>query len=115
MIKISVDEATAFDMLAILLLKSGRSDKGMEKYENFGLEIQTELGKDKAMEVFHSEENKNLILANKTVFALIERITHGENIDALYVHNANMTRFYAKQELQKRFFKSELTELKTVR
>jgi hypothetical protein len=122
MISIRVDEAYAFDMLAILQIKSTKSAQSLEDYEEFLEQINNDLGCWTANLVLQSEEYKTLLEANQKVFDLIERVVKEQEfaipddwVTAFTVHNANMERFYAKKALQKRFFKNNLTEHKTVK
>ncbi len=122
MISIKVDEAYAFDMLAILQIKSTKSAQSLEDYEEFLEQINNDLGCWTANLVLQSEEYKTLLEANQKVFDLIEQVVKEQElaipddwVTAFTVHNANMERFYAKKALQKRFFKNNLTEHKTVK
>ena len=118
MIKVSVDEAAAFDMLSILWQKSYTCDHSGLEYKALANTIMDQISIDKFEQVLISKESENLLNANKEVFELIEKITKHETqddyTDALTVHTANMKRFYAKRELQNKFFNSSLTETKTV-
>ena len=120
MISIKVDEAYAFDMLAILQIKSTKSAQSLEDYEEFLEQINNDLGCWTANLVLQSEEYKTLLEANQKVFDLIDEVVSdtchpSDRLDALTIHNANMKRFYAKKALQEKFFEHNLTELKTVR
>lgn len=122
MIKISVDEAYAFDMLSILQIKAGKSDKDLYNYAGFLRDIYKELPKNVVNAVLASNEYTVMIEANQAVFDLVERVVTEQAyavpedwVAALTVHNANMKRFYAKKALQEKFFEENLTELKTVR
>jgi hypothetical protein len=122
MIKISVDEAYAFDMLSILQIKAGKSDFDLNNYTIFLYGIYEELPKNIVNAVLISKEYTAMVEANQAVFDLIERVVTEQEyaipddwVTALTVHNANMKRFYAKKALQEKFFEENLTELKTVR
>jgi len=114
MIKISIDEAAAFDMLAILAIKADKT-KDINAYSKFVDELYSCLGVIKVNDILCSTEYEDLVVANQNVFNLIDGIDAGYNQDALTVHTANMERFYAKKKLQKKFFNNTLTEMKTVK
>jgi len=117
MIQVYVDEAAAFDMLAIMALKKDKAN-GNANYEDFKDDLIDVLGIVQLDDILDSEEYSSLIMANKAVFELIDRVVDdvGYTIPALTVHNANMSRFYAKKALQEKFFgPNTLTEQKTVR
>jgi hypothetical protein len=108
MIKISVDEAAAFDMLAIVALKKN-SDKAFMKLLS---EIVDGISINKCDSILKSTEYRNLVDANKKVFDLVDQMNSGNDLSAIDVHNHNMKRYIAKTELQKKFFNSELEERK---
>ena len=116
MISVYVDEAAAFDMLAILHLKKDKAN-GFANYEDFYDDLVDVLGIVQVEEILESAEYNNLLLANNYVFNLIDEIVnHDEySMSAITVHEANMKRFYAKKALQSRFFGDELTEQKTIK
>lgn len=113
MLKIEVDEAYAFDMLAILELKLPRSGADAANYVAFLACIESQVGVEKTREILHSQEYAKLLGANGTVFNMIERIGAGQQLDALEVHRANMERFHGKKALQEAFFGGSLAERKT--
>ena len=115
MIQIYVDEAVAFDMLAILHLKAQVSGD-WTAYNSFLKPIEEQIDTHTYLKVLSSSEYLNLIQANRHVFELIDQVVKDEYIiSALIVHDANMKRFYAKQALQAKFFGNNLTEKKTVK
>ena len=120
MIKISVDEAYAWDMLAVLHIKSELSsdEKNLTNFLEFLDNMTSELGIGLCNTILASEEYKCLKHANHTVFNLIELICKERGglvyTDALTVHDANMQRFTAKKALQQKFFNTNLTEQKTI-
>ena len=114
MIQIYVDEAAAFDMLAIMQIKKDKAN-GNSNYEDFYDDLVDVLGSEVDI-ILHSQEYRDLLEVNKQVFELIDQVVKDEYIiSALIVHDANMKRFYAKKALQEKFFGVELTEKKTVK
>lgn len=115
MINLQVDEAYAFDYLAILEVKknlhpSENKQKAFTDCKNY-LSSQV-LNFEK---IFNSNEYKNLYIINKQTFELIDLVrNNSKNITAKQVDDINMERFYKKQELQKAFFSSQLIEEKII-
>jgi hypothetical protein len=113
MLKIEVDEAYAFDMLAVLEIKCCRSGTDAMNFAQFLDVIEQQLGVEPTRRIIHSAEYNQLVNANRVVFDMIEQICAGQKLDALAVHEANMGRFVGKKALQAKFFGVELTERKT--
>ncbi len=113
MLKISIQEAVAFDSLSIFLLKVVRNNNEINnKNYNFLLnELYSELGIEKTNIILNSREYKDLYKINELIFNLVDRVKKdpciGNQID-----KANYDRFKRKQELQFKFFKSNLSEQK---
>lgn len=118
MLRIYVDEAAAFDMLAILHLKAQVSGD-WTAYNSFLKPIEEQIDTHTYLKIMSSSEYLELIQANRRVFELIDEVVSAkpedDYYDALHVHNANMKRFYAKKALQAKFFGNDLTEKKTVK
>lgn len=104
MINLLVDEAYAFDYLAILKVKHS-------KYYN---EVLNHLAAQLTNidDIIASQEFQDMINANQQVFDGVERARYG-NISAKELDEINLKRYFAKQILQKKFFAKELTEFKT--
>ena len=120
MINISVDEAYAFDMLAILQIKSSKSEEDYVNYVDFLTHIVGQLG-EVAQVILLSDEYGMMLKANQNVFNLIDEVVSEpdfiyacDRINAITVHRANMKRFHAKKALQEKFFGNDLMERKTV-
>jgi hypothetical protein len=113
MITIRVDEGTAFDMLAILKIKSDDGIPVTNEYLGLYRDILKGIGVHKTVEVLHSKEYNELLKANETVFNYVEDLIHGRDFSAMEVHEANMQRYRFKRDLQEKFFLSKLTEKKT--
>ena len=116
MIKVSLDEAYVFDMLAILDVKKQLFSN--EKLETvLGArtimveEICHQIGEEKFQQIISSEEYANLIQANKFVFILVDQ-TKLEGGLAKQVDDANYNRYLKKQSLQKKFFDTQMKETK---
>lgn len=105
MITILVDEAYAFDYLAILIVKKSPIRSTISEH------ISNQLS-DKFNEIILSKEFADMIKANQTVFDCVERARYGD-ISAKELDTANMQRHYAKIALQNKFFNTNLTESKT--
>jgi hypothetical protein len=110
MINLNVDEAYAFDYLSILEIKK-------EKYSNntqwldCWLYLQSQFESEKWLSMIHSEEYKNMIKANLLTFDAVDKAKNNE-VTAQHVDYCNYQRHAAKQNFQKKFFTSDLSELK---
>lgn len=113
MVNLAVDESFAFDFLSILQIK----------YENLGEEHESALRKcyiglfnqlkDRFDTIISSPEYQDVYEANQETFDVVESARYGGNVTAKEVDDCNMKRFYAKQRLQEKFFKTKLTEKKS--
>lgn len=118
MIKISVDEAAAFDMLSILAVKDSLFPNLEKISTNLAImsqEIINELQGDIIFnEIISSKEYGFLYLTNLELFKLIDRIKiRGEMLgDAIAIDSLNYNRYKAKRDLQVKFFSKSLTETK---
>lgn len=120
MIKISVDEAYAFDMLAILDVKLSFAQEDEAKLKlkhSFSLleeEIKKKVGVYLYNKIINSEEFNDLINANLQIFVAIDMLNNnlGE-VEASYVNDLNYQRYKVKSKLQSNFFPQiNQTELK---
>lgn len=111
MVKISVDEATVFDMLSILSLKL-KNEKSVFNYIQMVSELMGSIGQTLYAEIANSNEYRNLCSANKEVFDLVDLMNSGTDLSALAVHECNMRRYTAKKDLQQKFFNNSLSERK---
>jgi hypothetical protein len=114
MIDISVDEAYAFDYLSILEVKYTISPS--KEKERAVLECKAFLQRQlpNFISIYKSEEYKSLYNINYLTFELVDQVRHGNhNITAKQVDNANMERYYKKQDLQRSFFSDRLVEFKS--
>lgn len=112
MINLSVDEAYAFDYLAILEIKKDLNPSTQNSWllcTNF---LKDQLG-DLLETIILSSEYQNLLSINQDVFNAVDSARYGQ-ISAKEVDNKNMQRYYAKKALQEKFFPTKLlTEYKT--
>lgn len=116
MIKVSLDEAYVFDMLAILdvkkqLFSSEKLDTVLSARAIMVDEICNQIGDDKFHEIISSDEYSNLIEANNFVFNLVDQ-TKAEGGLAKQVDDANYNRYLKKQNLQNKFFTTKMKEVK---
>jgi len=116
MLKISLDEAYVFDMLSVFDVKivnlSGEKlAKTLEKMSDMIEEVVDQIGKDKYQEIISSTEYEQMVEANQKVFELIDKSKFDDGL-AKITDDANYERHIAKMALQKRFFDTELTEVK---
>ena len=113
MLKITVQEAFAFDLLSIYLLKviKNSSDINNENYSRLLQELYFELGVQKVNTILNSIEYRELFQTNQNIFELVDKVKFnpclGKKLDT-----ENFTRYQKKQSLQKKYFNSIFTEQK---
>jgi len=115
MINLPVDEAYAFDYLAILYIKSHKnnSDTIQDTISICENAIKKQIGSDLWNEILKSKEFHNILKTNEKVFEVVEKARYGE-ISAKIVDTYNMNRFMAKKQLQNKFFiQQKITEWKS--
>lgn len=115
MISLQVDEAYAFDYLAILHTKILKlnSAKSSELFNQVYDSIEKQVGAKTAKDIINSNEYKNLLKANIDVFDAVEKARKEEPIDGRIMDNLNQKRFEAKKVIQVKFFSSDLQEIKS--
>jgi len=123
MIKVTIDEASAFDMLSILEIKligewrmnAEKKKKLNENYELLKGEIIESIGEQKYNEILDSEEYRFLLASNNVVFQMIDKVKESkarEAQTAKVVQSMNDDRFRLKSKLQIQFFNNKLIEQK---
>lgn len=113
MININVDEAYAYDFLAILDVKRQKNIKDAEAaFRECYFYIQCQVGYILHKNIVESNEYKNLLRANIETFEGVEKARYGI-ISAKELDNCNMQRYNFKKELQKKFFSCDISEQKT--
>jgi hypothetical protein len=111
MVSINVDEAYAFDYLSILEVKKQKSSLGIETWSKCYVNLQIQFNSEKWFLMINSEEYKNMIKANELTFEAVDKAKNNE-VTAQYVDYCNFQRYTAKQNFQKKFFNSDLSEIK---
>ena len=111
MISLNVDEAYAFDYLSILEVKKQKTFSAVEAWLKCYVYLQTQFDSEKWFSMINSEEYKNMIRANLLTFDAVDKAKNNE-VTAKYVDYCNYQRHAAKQNFQKKFFTSDLSELK---
>lgn len=115
MIQVSVDEAAAYDMLAILDVKWLHvQDEALDAVvDKLTAEIELAIGESRHWEICQSPEYWNLFAANRAVFEAIDAMQiHETPGDATKIDRLNHERYLCKRALQERFFPTKLTERK---
>ena len=103
MVKISLDEGYAYDLLAICEVKILKNIENANiNYDLIFNELQNQIGQ-KHSEILLSQEYKNLLKANYETFDAVEEARYGA-ISAKEVDSLNMLRFFRKKDLQLKFF-----------
>lgn len=113
MISILVDEAYAFDYLAILEIKYdySRDDKILEKIVDCKDHLKKQLGDELFSLIVKSNEYEDLIAANKRTFEWVDK-AKTDSCKASDVDKSNYERCKARNALQERFFANEISEVK---
>jgi hypothetical protein len=111
MISLNVDEAYAFDYLSILEVKKQKSSSAIEAWSKCYFNLQTQFDSEKWFLMINSEEYKNMVKANELTFDAVDKAKNNE-VTAQYVDYCNYQRHTAKENFQKKFFASNLSELK---
>lgn len=114
MITIKVDEAYAFDFLAILEVKYSVSNNAdiLFQSEKCYEHILGQLGKKKMEEVYFSDEYKALVEANRKTFEWVDKAKK-DDCKASDVDRANYERCKARNALQDKFFPAfKISEVK---
>lgn len=113
MIKLLVDEAYAFDYLSILEVKITKKDDENLKFildvckEN----IKDQIGKNLFEDIFGSLEYEKLFKINEDLFDAVDLVKINK-VTAKYVDDLVYERYLAKKDLQSKFFKNSITEVK---
>jgi hypothetical protein len=111
MIKITVDEAYAFDYLSILNLKYNLGYLELEKLDTIKKDVEDQIGTELFTLIMSSPEYDSLLEANKLTFDAVDQ-AKTDKVLASYVDMCNYKRQISKQSLQKKFFQKELSEIK---
>jgi uncharacterized protein with PIN domain len=111
MINLLVDEAYAFDYLSILEVKKQKSSISNDAWAKCYVYLQNQFDNEKWLHMMHSKEYENMIKANELTFNAVDKAKNNE-VTAQHVDYCNYQRHIAKQNFQKKFFTSDLSELK---
>ena len=111
MINLLVDEAYAFDYLSILEVKKQKSSISNDAWAKCYAYLQNQFDNEKWLHMMHSKEYENMIKANELTFDAVDKAKNNE-VTAQHVDYCNYQRHIAKQNFQKKFFTSDLSELK---
>ena len=111
MINLLVDEAYAFDYLSILEVKKQKSSISNDAWAKCYAYLQNQFDNEKWLHMIHSKEYENMIKANELTFDAVDKAKNNE-VTAQHVDYCNYQRHIAKQDFQKKFFTSDLSELK---
>lgn len=107
MIKISLDESYAYDLLAICEVKIKKKIKNAQQnYSIIYNDIKNQIG-NLHLDILNSKEYLNLFKANLETFDAVEKARYG-NISAKEVDSLNMKRFECKKKLQIKFFPNSI-------
>ena len=111
MINLLVDEAYAFDYLSVLEVKKQKSSISNDAWAKCYVYLQNQFDNEKWLHMMHSKEYESMIKANELTFDAVDKAKNNE-VTAQHVDYCNYQRHSAKQNFQKKFFTSDLSELK---
>lgn len=111
MISLNVDEAYAFDYLSILEVKKKKNPLAITDWSKCYVNLQTQFDSEKWFLMINSQEYSNMIKANELTFDAVDKAKNNE-VTAQHVDYCNYQRHTAKQNFQKKFFNTNLSELK---
>jgi uncharacterized protein with PIN domain len=111
MINLLVDEAYAFDYLSILEVKKQKSSISNDAWTKCYVYLQNQFDNEKWSHMMRSKEYESMIKANELTFDAVDKAKNNE-VTAQHVDYCNYQRHLAKQNFQKKFFTSDLSELK---
>jgi len=110
MITLKVDEAYAFDYLSILEIKKHKTNdesKWSECLDYLSYQFDIDFFK----QMITSQEYKDMIKANELTFEAVDKAKRNE-VSAKDVDYCNFQRHVAKENFQRKFFGSDLSEKK---
>lgn len=120
MIKISVDEGYAFDILSIFEVKvnnctdTAKVQSSKDGFYKLHEELLNQLGYVKMYEIINSQEYRDLYNENLTTFTLVDKIRASDEVSiGKDIDLNNLRRFECKRKLQSRFFNTNMVETKT--
>lgn len=111
MIKITVDDAYAFDYFSILELKQQKGCDVQISIDQIKKDIIENISSEKFNLIVKSEEYSKLYDANKKTFDAVDGAKTDEVL-ASYVDKCNYYRMICKKKLQDKHFSDKLTETK---
>lgn len=111
MIKITVDEAYAFDFYSILEIKKSFGMSVEEQLVEYRKEISSQLSDELFYEIYESKEYADLLFCNRLTFEAVDKAKSDE-VKASYVDECNYRRTVAKKKLQQKFFNEGISEIK---
>jgi hypothetical protein len=111
MIKLTVDEAYAFDYYSILELKFKNSFISEDILNITKNDLINDLGEILVNEILNSNEYKNLLESNQITFNAVDKAKE-DLVAASYVDKCNYNRMLSKKALQNKFFTTKLSETK---
>ena len=110
MITLKVDEAYAFDYLSILEVKKEKTNDSSEWLDCMH-HLASQFDFDFFQKMMFSEEYQDMIKANKLTFEAVDKAKTNE-VTAKDVDYCNFQRHLAKENFQRKFFGSNLSEKK---
>lgn len=113
MISILVDEAYAFDYLAILEIKFEYSHNNdiLEKINECKKHLEDQLGNEQFNLIINSGEYNEVLKANKETFKWVDK-AKTDSCKASDVDKSNYKRCTARNALQEKYFSNKISEVK---
>lgn len=111
MIKLTVDEAYAFDYYSILDIKYSNGYITSDILNTTRGDLEQSLNFELVSQILASQEYKELVDANQLTFDAVDQAKE-DKVPASYVDKCNYQRMLAKKALQSKFFGTDLSEKK---
>lgn len=116
-VTLSHDAAFVYDMLAIASIKASHNpgnDNAMANVAKLLEELIVQVGSDKHFQVFGSDEYRDLYRVNEEMYVRIDELKARGELpgDAKYIDDRVYQRWFAKKNLQEKWFGESVTEQK---
>ena len=117
LIPVQLDVGNSFDLLSVCNVKINTGDsktreKNKSNFNRISKDIEAIIGHGKLVEILGSDEYRDLYDCNLHLFNLIDKSKLDTGL-AKECDLANYERYLKKAELQKKFFATDLTEVKS--
>ena len=113
-INLGLDAGNVFDLISISAVKVDNNigdEKALNHYKDLMFRVAAQIGASKLEQIMRSPEYIKLYDKNAEIYNMVDFIKKVPT-DALIIDGLNIARYGLKQELQRKFFGSEIGETK---